>query len=129
MRTKLPNLELIEYKAFNFILDLIGHKSIKTMGDERITRKWLDFDIIMFPQEWGSTCGGLDVMPDGGTAFGGMEMIKEYTTVVHEMKMDMYLVFFGNHMGYMVTEAPPKFFEDLNAHNMAPMSEAMDRYK
>lgn len=116
MRAELPNLELIEYKALQIIQKL------------HVARKQFDFDIITFPQVWGSTCGGLDVMPNGKPAFSGSAMTKEYTTVVYENATDTYFVFFGNQLAYQLREPNQNFFDDLKDHHIAPMSEATNRY-
>lgn len=62
-----PNLELIEYKI------------------RLILSKDPEFQAMVFPQVWGSTCTGFDVTEDGMPTMGGSMMTTEYTTVFHEL--------------------------------------------
>lgn len=55
-------------------------------------------------------------------------MTKEYTTVVHEIVTDMYIVFFGNCPAYIVYDPKEVFYEDLKNRNMASKSEAIQKY-
>lgn len=55
-------------------------------------------------------------------------MTKEYTTVLHELVTDTYIVCFGNRPCYKVTDANEDFFSDLTARRMASLSEARKRY-
>lgn len=55
-------------------------------------------------------------------------MTKEYTTVMHELLTDTYIVFFGEKLCYRVTNANAEFFEDLQNRRMASLSEAKRRY-
>lgn len=55
-------------------------------------------------------------------------MTKEYTTVLHELATDIYIIFFGEKMCYKVTNANVEFFEDLKKRHMASLSEAKRRY-
>lgn len=112
-----PNLELIEYKVKQLLA-----------ADEEFTSKRTEFDMIVFPQIWGSTCTGFDVCPDGSPAVGGCAMTKEYTTVVHEITTATYIVCFGNQPCYKVTDPTDDFFSDLSARRMARLSESQKRY-
>lgn len=116
MKPLFPNLELIEHKATELaLLD-------KTLSSQP------EFDLITFPQTWGSTCTGFDLTSDGLPAIGGSAMTKEYTTVTHELKTDVYYIFFGNRPCYKVTKAGKNFFNDLKHHRMASLSQAKQRY-
>ncbi|RDY21425.1 hypothetical protein [Criibacterium bergeronii] len=116
MKAAFPNLELIEHKATELaLLD----KALSSPPE---------FDLITFPQIWGSTCTGFDLTSDGLPAVSGSAMTKEYTTVAHELKTDVYYIFFGGRPCYKVTEAGKNFFSDLNSRNMASLSKAKDRY-
>ena len=117
MKAAFPNLELIEHKATELaLLD----KALSSPPE---------FDLITFPQTWGSTCTGFDLTSDGLPAIGGSAMTKEYTTVAHELKSDVYYIFFGGRPCYKVIEAGETFFNDLNSRNMASFSQAKQRYK
>lgn len=89
---------------------------------------YAEIDAVMFPQIWGSTCTGFDVNEDGSPAWGGCAMTKEYTTVLHELLTDTYIIFFGEKMCYKVTNANAEFYEDLQKRQMASLSEAKRRY-
>lgn len=116
MKPLFPNLELIEYKATK-LAPLDNHSSSPP-----------EFNLITFPQIWGSTCTGFDLTSDGQSVISGSAMTKEYTTIAHELKTDVYYIFFGNRPCYKVTEAGKNFFDDLKHHQMASLSEAKERY-
>lgn len=116
MKPLFPNLELIEHKATELAL-LDNHLSSPP-----------EFNLLSFTQTWGSTCTGFDLTFDGLPAIGGSAMTKEYTTVAHELKTDVYYIFFGNRPCYKVTEAGKNFFDDLKHHRMASLSQAKQRY-
>lgn len=84
---------------------------------------------MFFSQMWGSTCTGFDVLKDGSPAIGGCAMTKEYTTVMHELLTDSYIVFFGAEPCYKVTNANETFFDDLAKRRMASLSEAKKHIK
>lgn len=127
MNPRYPNLELIEYKAKQA---LAADPEFKAEFEKQSKFMKLppDFDVIVFPQMWGSTCTGFDVCSDGSPAIGGCAMTKEYTTVVHELITDCYCVFFGNRACYKVTNANEDFINDLKNRSMASLSEAKKRY-
>lgn len=127
MNPRYPNLELIEYKAKQA---LAADPEFKAEFEKQSKFMKLppDFDVIVFPQMWGSTCTGFDVCPDGSPAIGGCAMTKEYTTVVHELITDCYCVFFGDRACYKVTNANEDFINDLKNRSMASLSEAKKRY-
>lgn len=116
MKPLFPNLELIEHKATELAL-----------LDNRLSSP-PEFNLLSFAQTWGSTCTGFDLTPEGLPAIGGSAMTKEYTTVAHELKTDVYYIFFGNRPCYKVTEAGKNFFDDLKHHRMASLSQAKQRY-
>ena len=116
MKPLFPNLELIEHKATELaLLD----KALSSPPE---------FNLITFPQTWGSTCTGFDLTSDGLPAISGSAMTKEYTTVAHELKTDVYYIFFGSRPCYKVTEAGKNFSDDLKHRKMAPLSQAKHRY-
>lgn len=51
-----------------------------------------------------------------------------YTTVMHELLTDSYIVFFGAEPCYKVTNANETFFDDLAKRRMASLSEAKKAY-
>ena len=91
--TKLPNLELLQFKA-----SLYFQQDEEFLLKARNLKKYetLDFEVETFPQLWGSTCTGFDITEDGKATVGGCAMTTEYTTVVHEKKNRFLLcVFWG----------------------------------
>lgn len=115
MRAYLPNLELIEYKATLYL-----RKEDPSLLSE--------FDIITFPQIWGSTCGGNDIIASGEPVIVGRAMTKEYTTVVHELNSDLFFIFFGNNPCYLVENANEQFLNDLKDRAIVAHSIAKERY-
>lgn len=115
MRAYLPNLELIEYKATLYI-----EKENPSLRPE--------FDIITFPQTWGSTCGGNDITASGEPVIAGCAMTKEYTTVLHELNSNLYFVFFGNNPCYLVENANEQFLNDLKNRTIVAHSIAKESY-
>lgn len=128
MNARYPNLELLEYKAR---VDLSRDEEFLKIFEEMKKNKkyvYAEIDAVMFPQIWGSTCTGFDVTENGSPALGGCAMTKEYTTVLHELLTDTYIIFFGEKMCYKVTNANAEFYEDLQKRQMASLSEAKRRY-
>lgn len=128
MKAIYPNLELLEYKAKQLLS--ADPEFIKALDEAKENHKYasLDFNTIVFPQIWGSTCTGFDEATDGSPAIGGSAMTKEYTTVMCEIVTGSYVIFFGNKPCYKVTNPNEDFLADLKNHNMASLSEAKMRY-
>lgn len=128
MNARYPNLELLEYKAIMYLSR--DKEFVRILDEKKRDNKYVyeEIDAVMFPQVWGSTCTGFDVTEDGIPAWCGGAMTKEYTTVLHELATDTYIIFFGEKMCYKVTNANAKFFEDLQKRRMASLSEAKRRY-
>lgn len=127
MNPRYPNLELIEYKAKQI---LAQDPEFKAALEEqcKFMRVQPEFDVIVFPQVWESTCTGFDVCPDGSPAIGGCAMTKEYTSVVHELVTDCYCIFFGDRACYKVTNANEDFLNDLSNRSLVSLSQAKKRY-
>ena len=119
--TRLPNLELLMYKA-GIYLEYDEEFAQKAKG------KTLNFTIETFPQTWGSTCTGFDITKDGRNVFGCSALTTEYTTVVHEETTDSYLVFFGDRPCYAVHNPTKEFYEDMKERCLASLSESKERY-
>ena len=128
MNARYPNLELLEYKARVALSK--DEEFLKNFEAKRKDNKYVysEIDAVVFPQIWGSTCTGFDVTEDGSPTLGGCAMTKEYTTVLHELATDIYIIFFGEKMCYKVTNANVEFFEALKKRHMASLSEAKRRY-
>lgn len=130
MRATYPNLELLDYIAKQLLMkdeDYVREMESKKK-DGYIFSIVPDLDATVFPQIWGSTCTGFDVCEDGTPAMGGSAMTKEYTVIFHELKTDIYIVFFGNRACYKVTDANEAFLYDMKEQNMASLSEAQKKY-
>lgn len=119
--TKLPNLELLMYKA-RIYLEYDEEYVQKSKG------KALNFTVETFPQTWGSTCTGFDITKDGKATVGGCAMTTEYTTVVREHKTETYVVFFGDRACYGVHNPTKEFYQDLKDRHLASLSESKERY-
>lgn len=123
--TRLPNLELLMYKASSIFLQeeelLLKARKLKNY-------EILDIEVETFPQTWGSTCTGFDITEDGKATVGGCAMTTEYTTVVHEKRTDFYLVFFGDRPCYAVHNPTKEFYEDLKERRLASLSKSKERY-
>lgn len=128
MNPNYPNLELLEYKTRQLLSkDTEFVEKVKKLREiYRYTP--VNFEAIVFPQVWGSTCTGFDVCEDGSPAIGGCSMTKEYTTVIHELLTDTYVVCFGDKPCYSVTDANKEFLADLDIRIMASLSEAKKKY-
>ena len=128
MNLNYPNLELLEYKAKQFLSN--DEEIVEKIKELRKEKRYasVNFEALVFPQMWGSTCTGFDVMEDGSPSIGGCAMTKEYTTIIHELLTDTYVVCFGDRPCYSVTNANEEFFADLDNRNMASLSEAKRKY-
>lgn len=69
MHPQYPNLELIEYKAKQFLFG--SEEFAEKLSKIRETNKYAapDFDATVFPQWWGSTCTGFDVKREYHTLY------------------------------------------------------------
>ena len=128
MNARYPNLELLEYKAIMYLSR--DKEFVRILDEKKRDNKYalVEIEAVMFPQILGSTCTGFDVTENGSPTLGGCAMTKEYTTVLHELLTDTYVIFFGEKMCYKVTNANAEFYEDLQKRQMASLSEAKRRY-
>lgn len=128
MVMRVPNLELVLYKAQQLLAQ--DKEFVNELAERRKTEKHLriDFTLEVFPQMWGSTSTGFDVTENSEPTIGGCAMTEEYTIVIHQRTTDCYCVFFGEQPCCKVTNANEDFYDDLNNHRMASLSEAKKRY-
>lgn len=128
--TRYPNLELLEYKAKQLLSqDKEFLSAVEAYKKENNTKyACFNFNTTMFPQVWGSTCTGFDVVADGSQAIGGSAMTKEYTTILCETLTGSYIVCFGDRPCYKVTNPSEDFINDMHQHRMVSLSEAKGRY-
>ena len=128
MRLNYPNLELLEYKARQLLSEDESFKEVLARKQGRNKYRHEEYVAHVFPQLWGSTCLGFDILEDNSLAISGCAMTSAYTTVFHEVTTDTWVVFFGNNPCYKVTDANEEFLHDLAAQSMASLSEAKKRY-
>lgn len=129
MKPSYPNLELMEYKAFIAFKD--NEELLKKFEEAKEKRgRFAGFDFVAeaFTQMWDSTCTAFDICEDGSPALGGCAMTEAYTVVIHERLTDTYFVFVNNRLCYYVEDANQTFLDDLNEHNIKPLSEAKKVY-
>lgn len=114
MKARIPNLELLLYKAQQALAhdpDFVQKIAEIKENDSR-KKVYLDFSVECFSQIWGSTCTGFDVTEAGEPVMAGSAMTEEYTTIVHEKTTDTYCVFFGDRPCYKVDNPSNEFYED-----------------
>lgn len=125
--TRLPNLELLTYKAIEYLKQDEGfckkYEELPNYGHKRV-----DFKIETFPQLWGSTCTGFDVTEGGKATIGGSAMTTEYTTVVREESTETYVIFFGDRVCYAVHSPTKEFYDDLKERHLVSLSKSKERY-
>lgn len=112
MRLELVNLEVIEERFRRFIMDKSSFAK-----EEKVKLSRGEIRCELFPQMWGSTSLGFD-------GIGGCAMTEEYTTVVHVSNTDVYGVFFGKKLAYIIKNPNQQFFTDLRERNMASQHES-----
>ena len=102
----LPNLELLEYKSKNILrqIDNEKYKKLNLVAD-------------VFLQTWASTALGF-----GG--IGGQAISEAYTTVFGDVLKNVYVIFFGNSLAYIVENPTEKFFTDLKFRMLASVDKS-----
>lgn len=107
---KYPNLELLEYKT---MILLRKDEEFQKIFKAKVGNTYIntEFDAVVFPQIWGSTCSGFDITKNGEAVLAPCAMTKEYTTVFHELLTDIYVVFFGDAPCYTVHNANEIFLK------------------
>lgn len=115
----LPNLELVVWKAKSLLAQ--NTEFLQRIIDNRIDTT--EFDVLLFPQWWDTTATGFDDYQQCHQV-----MTKEYTTVVHEIATNSYVVCFGEETCYLVIDPNKEFLEDLEQHKLAAIGTAQYRY-
>ena len=124
-----PNLGLLEYKARQIIecqelckekIEKINRK-MRAMGRSNVH---LAFKAEVFLQTWGSTSLGFDT----GNEMSGQAITDAYTTVIEEINTEVFCIFFGDRLAYMVYDANDSFKEDLKNRSLASCRESKLRY-
>lgn len=83
----------------------------------------LSFEVFL--QTWANTSCGIGTR-DG--EFSGQAITETYTVVCHEIVTDSYIVFYGNQIGYLVTDPSSEFLADLKNHNLKDVEYAKLHY-
>lgn len=83
----------------------------------------LSFEVFL--QTWANTSCGLTL---NESDFSGQAITDSYTVVCHEIVTDSYIVFFGNYVGYLVTDASKEFLSDLMNHDLKGINYAKIHY-
>ena len=118
-KSELPCLPLIEERFHNEIRKRypMSKWDINTPKNVMDAVKYPEFDFHMFSQVWESTALGFN-------GIGGQALTKAYTTVVKEMNLNIYGVFFEERFAYAIENPNEIFFEDFDNHNMKAVYEA-----
>lgn len=123
-----PNLELLEYKVRQALSKNDQFCEALKAARERHKYAAVEFEVDMFPQMWGTTSLGFDIMEDGSPSIGGQAFTAAYTSVFHEKLTDTYVVCFGSDICYQVVNPTEAFWKDLKEHRMASLSQAKKLY-
>lgn len=115
----LPNLELVVWKAKSLLAQ--NTEFLQRIIDNKVDTT--EFDVLLFPQWWDTAATGFD-----DYQISQQVMTKEYTTVVHEISTDSYVVCFGKKTCYLVIGPNKEFLEDLEQHKLAAIGQAKYRY-
>ncbi len=127
-KPKLPSLlaKLLEAQTYLYKSDRFTDILEDVQGDDEYI--FPDYEVECFPQIWSSSTCGIDIDANGEHVSGTDALIKEYTTVVHELMTDSYVVFFGDCIAYLVTDPTDAFMDDLSARKLASVFTAKERY-
>lgn len=132
MYVKYPNLELLEYKTKLFLKN--NEEFNKKIEKLKETKNYVvvDFEAKVFLQVWGNACTGFDIIVNKNgieePAIGGSAMTEEYTTVMYERNTETYIIYFGDRMCYMVSNANEKFLSDLKNSQLEGLKRAKELY-
>ena len=118
-----PNLPLIEERFKSAIAKEIKEK--KEQGKQE--GKYMPsphFSAIVFPETFPNSAG---VFFDTGTV-SGQAMTEQYITVMHESLTDIYAVFGGDRIAYVVEDPSETFFNDLDSRQIRTIGGARKAY-
>lgn len=128
-KSNYPNLELLEYKAR---LSLTTDKGCQKRYNDARQKNLLaepEFEAIVFPQWWESTCLAFDVGSEGQPVMSGSMLTKAYTVVLIERMTETYFVFVDDRICYLLDNPPEIFFQDLAKQRMKSLSKARKFYQ
>lgn len=86
------------------------------------------FNMMAFPQTWGSTCTAFDETPEGFPVISGDAITEAYTVVVFEKRSNIYFVYIENRPCYIVENPNKMFLIDLKDHRLKSLHDAKKAY-
>ena len=128
MDIKVPNLESLLERSRQMLLE--DQEFLETFEKVKERKKdpsiQMDLLIDCFPQWWDRDCTPFD--PLDKKVRRSKILRAEYTSIVHELTTDTFLVYFGDRFGYKVYQTGLDFYDDMRTHMMAGVSKAAERY-
>lgn len=121
MHTEYPNLPLVEERFQN-----TPHlrKAVEEYKKKTDSKYFIpEYDCVVFPQTFPNTAG---IFEKGGLS--GQAFTKQYITVISEQNTQVYGVFGGDYLAYIVEDPKEVFFEDIDRKDMAVLRKAISRY-
>ena len=129
MLAEYPNLPLVQERFQNAIYERLLEKKAEIQREKETENRhifWIGpkYRADVFMQTWANTAGGFQ---EPGMV-SGQALTEQYTTVMYEQVTEIYGVFFGNRLCYLVDNANDAFLEDLKNRNMCCLGDAKNRY-
>lgn len=128
MDIKVPNLESLLERSRQMLLEDQEFLEALEKVKERKKDPSLQMDLLIecFPQWWDRGCTPFD--PPDKKIRRSKTLRAEYTSIVHELTTDTFLVYFGDRFGYKVYQTGLTFYDDMRTHMMASVSKTLERY-
>lgn len=128
MDIKVPNLESLLERSRQMLLTDQEFLEALEKVKERKKDPSLQMNLLIecFPQWWDRGCTPFD--PPEKKVRRSKILRAEYTSIVHELTTDTFLVYFGDKFGYKVYQTGLDFYDDMRTHMMAGVSKAPERY-
>lgn len=128
MDGKVPNLESLLERSRQMLLGDQEFLEALEKVKERKKNPSLQMNLLIecFPQWWDRGCTPFD--PPGKKVRRSKILRAEYTSIVHELTTNTFLVYFGDRFGYKVFQTGLDFYDDMRTHMMAGVSRAAELY-
>ena len=84
--------------------------------------------LYVFPQVWGNSCLGFDVIENGKPAVGLDAITMAYTVVLVDFTHNIGMVYMNGKLCYSVVNINETFVNDIVSMNMKPRSQAWKEY-
>lgn len=128
MDIKVPNLESLLERSRQMLLGDQEFLEALEKVKERKKDPSLQMNLLIecFPQWWDR--GSTPFDPPDKKVRRSKILRAEYTSIVHELTTDTFLVYFGDEFGYKVHPAGLDFYDDMRTHSMAKVSKAAEVY-